>query len=159
MGADCSIGQGCYVGPGVVIGDRVKIQNYALIYEPSQIESDAFIGPGVILANDRNPRAVSLDGRPKDLGDWRPQGITIRRGASIGAGAILVPPVEIGEWAMVGAGSVVLSDVPRYGMFVGNPARRIGWVGRAGFKLEKFGDRYLCPETGEDYGELDGTCY
>lgn len=154
VGADCTIGQGCYIGPGVIVGNRVKIQNYALLYEPCQIESDAFIGPGVILANDRNPRAVTVEGNPKTPEDWRAQGVTIRRGASIGAGSILVPPLEIGEWAMIGAGSVVLSDVPKYGLFAGNPARQIGWVGKAGFRLEKVGSRFLCPETGEDYGEL-----
>jgi UDP-2-acetamido-3-amino-2,3-dideoxy-glucuronate N-acetyltransferase len=107
VGRGCNIGRGAYVGPGVRIGDNCKIQNYALIYEPAVLGADVFIGPGVVLTNDRNPRAVDPAGRLKGRDDWQQVGVTIGDGASIGARAVCVAPVNVGRWAMVAAGSVV----------------------------------------------------
>ncbi|HET9168066.1 MAG TPA: DapH/DapD/GlmU-related protein [Actinospica sp.] len=154
IGAECVIGRGVYVGSGVRIGDRVKIQNYALVYEPAHVEDGVFIGPAAVFTNDRHPRAVSPDGSAKSAADWTPVGVTVRHGASVGARAVCVAPVTIGRWAMVAAGTVVIRDVPDFALVVGSPARRVGWVGRAGVPLEPLGGgRYRCPRTGEQYIE------
>jgi UDP-2-acetamido-3-amino-2,3-dideoxy-glucuronate N-acetyltransferase len=153
VGRETTIGQGCYLGPGVLVGARCKIQNSVLIYEPSVIGDAVFLGPGAVLTNDRFPRAVNLDGLPKAPGDWVPVGVHVETGASVGACAVLVGPLRIGRWAMVGAGSVVTQDVQPFALVVGSPARSIGWVGRAGRRLEKIGSSWRCPETGELYIE------
>ena len=158
LGARCIVGRGAYVGSGVRIGDNVKIQNSALVYEPAVLESGVFIGPSVVLTNDHYPRAVNPDGSPKSAADWNPVGVTVRFGASLGARSVCVAPVTIGRWALVAAGAVVVADVPDFALVVGVPARRIGWVGRAGSPLEFVGDgRYRCPVTGELYTETDGV--
>lgn len=152
VGRDCSIGRGAYIGVGVQIGDRVKVQNYALVYEPARLGNGVFVGPAAILTNDLRPRAVNPDGTAKSSADWRPLQVTVQEGASLGAGSICVAPVNVGRWAMVAAGSVVTSDVPDHGLMVGVPARQIGWVGRSGARLEPVGpSRWRCPSTGECY--------
>ena len=148
------VGEHVYIGPGVVIGKNSKIQNRALIYEPAIIESGVFIGPGAILTNDKFPRAITNDEFQKSAGDWNLVGVTIRKGASIGAGAICVAPVEIGEWAMVAAGSVVTTNVPAFALVAGAPAKRIKWVGKSGVPLNKSKDNeYICPQSNEIYIE------
>ena len=151
------IGRGVYVGPGVEVGDGSKIQNYALVYEPARLEEGVFVGPAVVFTNDTYPRAVNPDGTPKSASDWTPVGVTVRRGASIGARATCVAPVEIGQWATVAAGAVVTKDVPDFALVAGVPARRIGWVGRAGVPLERQGDLWICPRTGDRFIEADGA--
>lgn len=156
LGANCIVGRGAYIGAGVRLGDNCKVQNAALVYEPAVIESGVFIGPGAILTNDEFPRAVTVDGNPKSANEWVAVGVTVRQGASIGAGAICVAPVTIGEWALVGAGSTVTRDVAPYSIVLGSPARHVGWVGRAGKPLTKSAGVYCCPETGEIYREVGG---
>ena len=152
IGTQCVIGHGAYIGTGVRIGDRVKVQNYALIYEPAHIDDGVFVGPAVVFTNDRHPRAITADGAAKSVADWSPVGVTVRHGASIGARAVCVAPVTIGRWAMVAAGAVVTRDVPDFALIAGAPARRIGWVGRAGVPLQPLGgDSYKCPQTGVKY--------
>jgi acetyltransferase-like isoleucine patch superfamily enzyme len=126
IGENCIIGRNVYIGPGVSIGDNCKIQNNALIYEPAVIEDGVFIGPAVVLTNDKHPRAVNVDGSIKSASDWDPVGVIVRKGASIGASSVCVAPVEIGEWSAVGANSVVSKDVSAKEMVVGNPARSLG---------------------------------
>jgi acetyltransferase-like isoleucine patch superfamily enzyme len=156
IGHNCIIGRGAYVGTGVLMGDNCKVQNYALVYEPAVLESGVFIGPGVVLTNDHYPRAVNPDGTQKSGHDWEPVGVTIREGASIGARSTCVAPVTIGRWALVAAGSVVVTDVPAFALVAGVPARRIRWVGRAGVPLEPAGEgRWVCPQTGAEYLESD----
>lgn len=157
LGADCNIGRGAYIGPDVVLGDGCKVQNYALIYEPARLGSGVFVGPAAVLTNDVYPRAINPDGTPKSTDDWKAVGVSIGRGASIGARAVCVAPVTIGEWALVAAGATVVEDVPAYALVVGSPARRIGWVGRSGVPLVSDNrDRWICPVTGEVYVEADG---
>jgi len=151
IGADCNIGRGAYVGPDVVLGDNCKLQNYALVYEPARLGHGVFIGPAAVLTNDEFPRAVTPDGALKSAADWHAVGVTVGDGASIGARAVCIAPVTIGEWALVAAGAVVTKDVPAHALVVGVPARRIGWVGRAGRPLERDDDGWVCPETGERY--------
>jgi UDP-2-acetamido-3-amino-2,3-dideoxy-glucuronate N-acetyltransferase len=156
LGKNCIVGRGAYVGTGVVVGDNCKIQNYALVYEPAELAEGVFIGPHVVLTNDTYPRAVTADGELKSASDWDPVGVTVRRGASIGAAATCVAPVVIGEWALVAAGSVVVRDVPAHALVAGSPARRIGWVGSAGVPLVAAGDGlWTCPATAENYVESD----
>jgi UDP-2-acetamido-3-amino-2,3-dideoxy-glucuronate N-acetyltransferase len=158
LGAQCIIGRGAYVGPGVVIGDRVKLQNYALVYEPARLEDDVFIGPAAVLTNDVYPRSTDLTGKLKRPADWNALGVNVRHGASIGARAVIVAGVTIGRWALVGAGAVVTRDVPDFALVAGVPARKMGWVGRAGSSLvARDGGRWRCPETGELYKEVDGV--
>lgn len=157
VGRGCIVGRGAYVGPGVRVGDHVKLQNHALVYEPAVLEDGVFIGPAVVLTNDMYPRSVDVDGRLKRADDWAAEGVLVREGASIGARAVVVAGRTIGRWALVAAGAVVTRDVADFALVVGVPARRIGWVGRAGEPLEEAGEgRWRCPRTGELYAESDG---
>lgn len=158
IGPRVIVGQGSYIGPGVQIGADSKVQNLAQIYEPAKIGSGVFIGPSVILTNDREPRAVNPEFVQKTSSDWIPVGVTVLDAASIGAGAVCVAPVTVGRWAMVAAGSVVVRDVPNFALVVGNPARQVGWVGRAGRRLIQTGGGALhwrCPQTDEKYFQTD----
>ena len=158
VGAECILGRGSYVGPGVVMGERCKVQNYALVYEPAVVEDGVFIGPAVVFTNDHLPRAVTPEGRLQTGEDWEPLAVVVREGASIGARAVVVAPVTIGRWAMVAAGAVVTRDVGDFALVVGVPARRVGWVGRAGAPLEDLGGaRFRCPRTGAEYVEEAGS--
>jgi UDP-2-acetamido-3-amino-2,3-dideoxy-glucuronate N-acetyltransferase len=157
LGSGCIIGRGAYVGPGVVIGDNVKLQNYALVYEPARLEDGVFIGPAVVLTNDMYPRSVDVSGNLKRSDDWHAQGVVVREGASLGARAVVVAGCAIGRWALVAAGAVVTRDVPDFALVAGVPARRIGWVGRAGERLADEGDgKWRCSRTGELYQEQEG---
>jgi UDP-2-acetamido-3-amino-2,3-dideoxy-glucuronate N-acetyltransferase len=157
LGRDCIIGRGAYVGPGVVVGDNVKLQNHALVYEPARLGDGVFIGPAAVLTNDEYPRAVTPDGRLKSGDDWTAVGVTVGEGAAIGARAVCVAPVTVGRWALVAAGAVVTKDVADFALVVGVPARRVGWVGRAGRPLTAKGDGvWVCPQTGAEYVETDG---
>lgn len=159
MGENCIVGRGAYIGTGVEMGDNCKVQNYALVYEPAKLGPGVFIGPAVVLTNDTYPRAINPDGSIKSAHDWEPVGVTIERGASIGARATCVAPVTIGAWATVAAGAVVVKDVPAHALVVGVPARRIGWVGEAGVPLRP-GDTaevWVCPSTGDRYIESEDT--
>lgn len=156
LGSGCIVGRGAYVGTGVRMGENCKLQNYALVYEPAVLGNGVFVGPAVVFTNDHFPRSVAPDGTLKRGDDWEAVGVTCLDGASIGARAVCVAPVTIGRWALVAAGSVVIRDVPDFGLVAGVPAKRIGWVGRAGVPLEPAGDGvWRCPQTGDLYHEAD----
>lgn len=161
LGDACIVGRGAYVGVGVRIGDNVKLQNQALVYEPAELGDGVFVGPAVVLTNDHNPRSVDTEGRLKRGGDWEAVGVTVAEGASLGARSVCVAPLRVGRWAMVAAGAVVTRDVPDFALVAGVPARRIGWVGRAGVRLRQVegsdGARWECPETGARYEERSRT--
>ncbi|QEW02184.1 acyltransferase [Microbacterium lushaniae] len=159
LGADCIVGRGAYVGPGVEIGEGSKLQNYALVYEPARLARGVFIGPAAVLTNDEYPRAITPEGQLKSADDWDAVGVEIGEGASIGARAVCIAPVRVGAWALVAAGAVVTKDVPDFALVVGVPARRIGWVGRAGRPLSQDGEDWVCPATGERYRESSGTLH
>ncbi len=120
IGAGCNLGKNVYVDAGARVGDRVKIQNNVSVYAGVTLEDEVFVGPSAVFTNDLFPRATSTT--------WETVPTTVRHGASIGANATLVCGIEIGPWAMVGAGSVVTASVEPHELVAGNPARRRGWV-------------------------------
>lgn len=136
LGRDCVIGKGAYVDAGVVIGDNCKVQNNAQVFAPAVLEDGVFVGPAALLLNDRVPRAVQPDGSPKRTGDWSPSGVTVRAGAALGGGSVIVPGVTVGRWALVAAGATVVSDVPDHGLVMGVPARLVGFVCACGARLD-----------------------
>ncbi len=158
IGENCIVGRAAYIGSGVTMGDNCKVQNHALVYEPAVLEDGVFVGPAVVFTNDQFPRAINEDGSPKSASDWDAVGVTVRRGASIGAKSVCIAPLTIGEWALVGSGSTVVKDVPAFALVVGNPARRIGWVGRAGHPLVDAGaGEWTCPKTGAKYRQTEAN--
>ncbi len=142
IGENCIIAKGVYVDLDVTVGSNVKIQNGTSVYHGVTIEDGVFLGPGVILTNDKVPRAINPDGSLKGDADWEVSPILIRRGASIGAGTVVLPGVTIGEFALVGAGALVTRDVPAHGLVYGTPARLQGYACRCGRPLTR-------SETGE----------
>jgi UDP-2-acetamido-3-amino-2,3-dideoxy-glucuronate N-acetyltransferase len=148
IGQNCIVGKDVYVDFGVKIGDNVKIQNSALIYHGASIESGVFIGPQVVLTNDKSPRAITPEGLLKGADDWDVGPILIKYGASIGTGTIILPNVTIGRFALIAAGAVVTKDVPDHGLAVGVPARLVGYVCVCGERLEADNDLLLCPKCG-----------
>ncbi len=156
VGPECIVGRGAYIGPGVIIGERTKIQNYALVYEPARVGKGVFIGPSVVLTNDHYPRAVTAEGGLKTAEDWEATGVVIGDGASIGAHATCIAPVEIGEWAVVAAGAVVTKNVAPYALVAGVPAKHIGWVGPAGQRLVEHAGGLQCPVSGDLFQEVNG---
>lgn len=128
IGTNCSFGQNCVVGPNVKIGSGVKVQNNVSIYEGVEIEDAVFIGPSAVFTNVINPRAfiVRREEFKKTL---------LKYGCTIGANATVVCGVTIGEYALIGSGTVINRDVKPYALMVGVPAKQIGWVSRAGNTL------------------------
>lgn len=154
IGNNCNIGQNVVISPDVVIGNNCKIQNNVSVYTGVICEDDVFLGPSMVFTNVINPRAaVSRKSEYRQT--------LIRRGASVGANATIVCGHTLGEYCLIGAGSVVTKDVLPYALMVGNPARQIGWVSRYGEKLifNKEGQA-TCPATGEQYQLKDNqvTC-
>jgi acetyltransferase-like isoleucine patch superfamily enzyme len=136
VGAGSIIGAGVYVGAGVQVGQNCKIQNLALLYEGLALEDGVFVGPQVCFTNDFLPRAVNPDLSLKAASDWQVGRTLVRRGASIGAQSVVLTGVTIGQWALIGAGSVVTHDVPDHALVHGQPARIKGWVCACGRRLE-----------------------
>lgn len=135
IGRECIIGKGVYIDFNVVVGDRCKLQNGVFVYHGATLEEGVFLGPGVMLLNDKNPRAITPDGALKTEADWQVSPTHIDYGAGIGGGAIILPGVSVGRWAIVGSGAVVTRSVPDYGLVYGNPARLAGFVCPCGQRL------------------------
>ena len=135
IGSGCSFGQNVFVGNSVNIGNRVKIQNNVSVYDNVTLEDDVFCGPSMVFTNVYNPRsAVERKSEYRDT--W------VKKGATLGANCTIVCGVTIGEYAFIGAGTVVNKDVPAFALMVGVPAKQIGWMSR-------FGERVLLPLVGE----------
>lgn len=135
IGEECILSKGVYIDAGVVIGNRVKIQNYVSVYHGVSIEDGVFIGPHVCFTNDLLPRSISPDGRLKTATDWELSRTLVRRGAAIGANSTIRCGITIGEWALIGAGSMVTRSVPNHGLVFGNPAILQGFVCPCGGRL------------------------
>ena len=148
IGQRCIIGKDVYIDAGVTIGDNVKIQNSALVYHGATLEDGVFLGPQACLTNDKYPRAITPEGALKSADDWTVGPILIRYGASIGAGALILPDVTVGRFAMVAAGAVVAHDVPDHTLVIGVPARSAGYVCRCGRRLAPDGAVFRCPQDG-----------
>lgn len=150
IGRKCIFGQNCQVGEKVRIGSNVKVQNNVSIYTGTEIEDDVFLGPSCVLTNVTNPRSqVSRHSLYEKT--------TIRRGATVGANATIVCGIELGRYCFIGAGAVVIKDVPDYALMIGNPARQVGWMSRHGHKLENpdADGIMVCPESGYRYAEVE----
>ena len=145
IGDHCKIGQNVVVSTGVVLGKNVKVQNNVSIYEGVTCEDDVFLGPSMVFTNVINPRSAVI--RKHEYLQT-----IVKRGASIGANATIVCGNNIGEFALVGAGSVVTREVLPYALVIGNPGRQTGWVSEYGIKL-KFDTegKAVCRESGEKY--------
>ena len=128
IGKECVLADYVYVGRGVKVGNRVKLENRATVYEGVTIEDQVFVGPHVTFTNDFIPRSFNTD--------WKILPTHVKKGASIGAGTVIVCGTTIGEYALIGAGSVVTENIPSHALAYGNPARIRGFVCRCGRKLE-----------------------
>lgn len=150
IGKGCSLGQNVFVASRVIIGDNVKIQNNVSVYEGVICENDVFLGPSMVFTNVFNPRSGVIR---KD--EYRTT--LVKKGASIGANATIVCGNTIGEYAFIGAGTVVIRDVLPYALVVGNPGKQIGWMSEYGEKLvfDEQGEA-RCPGNGERYLLKDG---
>jgi len=153
IGNDCSLGQNVFVGNDVVIGNNCKIQNNISIYDAVTLEDDVFCGPSCVFTNVYNPRAAVPR---KD--EYRHT--LLKKGVTIGANATIVCGITIGEYAFIGAGSVVNRDVKAYALMIGNPARQAGWMSKYGERLPLplVGDgEAICSHSGEIYRLRDGV--
>lgn len=150
IGRRCIFGQNTFVAGGVVIGDNVKVQNNVSIYTGAVIEDDVFLGPGCVLTNVTNPRAQVVR---RSLYEKT----VFRRGATIGANATIVCGIELGRYSFIGAGCVVVGDVPDYALMAGVPGRQAGWMSRHGIKLPAPDAEgiMICPESGYRYKEVE----
>lgn len=151
VGEKCIIGQNAYIDNNVVIGNGVKIQNNVSVYNGVIIEDDVFLGPSMVFTNVINPR--SFIERKEEF-----KKTIVRKGATIGANATILCGTEIGAYAMIGAGAVIVKNVLAYSIMVGNPARQAGWVSEAGITLQ-FNEQGMgtCEQSGKNYQLQNGT--
>ena len=148
IGRECTLGHTVYVGKGVKIGDHVKLENKATVYQGAIIEDNVFVGPHVTFTNDPCPRSSNAE--------WTIVPTLVKKGASIGAGTVIICGVTIGEHAMIGAGSTVTKDIPPHALAYGNPAEIKGFVCKCGRKLAKEAEQQRnilmkCPFCNEEY--------
>lgn len=145
IGKNCNLGQNVVVSPEVVLGDNVKVQNNVSIYTGVVCEDDVFLGPSMVFTNVINPRSAI-----KRRNEYKKT--LVKKGVSIGANATIVCGNDIGEFAFIGAGAVVVKEVLPYALVVGNPSKQIGWISEYGHRLE-FDEKGFatCPESREEY--------
>jgi UDP-2-acetamido-3-amino-2,3-dideoxy-glucuronate N-acetyltransferase len=137
IGDDCNIGDHCYVESGAVVGDRVTIKNGVAVWDGVVLEDGVFVGPAVTFMNDKRPRSPRLpEARHVYADDRWLERTLVRRGATLGGGAVVLPGVTIGEFAFVAAGALVTRDVPPHSLVAGHPARVRGWVCSCGADVE-----------------------
>ncbi len=145
LGENCNLGQNVVVSPDVTLGKNVKVQNNVSIYTGVICEDDVFLGPSMVFTNVINPR--SAVNRKSEYAKTY-----VKKGATIGANATIVCGIEIGKFAFIGAGAVVIKDVKPYALVVGNPSRQIGWMSEYGQRLNfDENGKAICPESKEEY--------
>ena len=144
IGENCNIGQNVVVSPGVVLGNNVKVQNNVSIYTGVICEDDVFLGPSMVFTNISNPRSAIVR---KDSYE----STILRKGASIGANATIICGNEIGEYALIGAGSVITKNVKPYALVIGNPGKQVGWVSEYGHRLNFENGKAICQESLQVY--------
>lgn len=132
IGNNCIFGKNVYIDSEVIIGNNCKIQNNVSIFHGATIQDGVFIGPHVCFSNDKYPRAIDSKGKIKSVLDWKVSKTFVKNGASIGANCTILPGVTIGEFAMIGAGSVITKNVPAYTLVYGNPGKIHGKVNKDG---------------------------
>jgi acetyltransferase-like isoleucine patch superfamily enzyme len=156
IGANCNIGDHCFLEKGVCVGNNVTIKNGNMIWDGVLLEDGVFIGPQVVFTNDRYPRSPRLPQAKRRYSDskWLLPTL-VRRGASVGAGAVLLAGITVGPFAMVSAGAVITRDVPPYALAVGVPARLRGWVCQCGQSLQFQQLRATCSECGSAYSKIE----
>lgn len=144
IGEDCSIGQNVVIGPDVTIGKNCKIQNNVSVYKGITIEDGVFCGPSMVFTNVYNPRAEirKMDQLRQTL---------VKNGATFGANCTIMCGVIIGRYAFIGAGAVIINDVPDYALIVGNPGKQVGWMCECGVKLDS---EFICSDCGKKYSKL-----
>jgi UDP-2-acetamido-3-amino-2,3-dideoxy-glucuronate N-acetyltransferase len=166
IGHNCIIGKAVYVDFGVHIGDNCKLQNGVKVYHGATLEDGVFLGPQACVLNDKHPRAITPTGELKLDADWEVGRVLIRFGASVGAGALILPNVTVGRFALVAAGAVVTSNVPAHALVAGTPARLRGYVCQCGQRLEEREENrkriWVCPVDNSTYaldanGEMERT--
>lgn len=158
VGARCNIGDHCFVESGAWIGDDCTIKNGNMIWEGIRLEHGVFVGPGVVFCNDSYPRSPRLPlARARYAGKrtWLSPTV-VREGASLGAGAVILAGITVGEFAMVAAGAVVTKNVAAHALVMGNPARPRGWVCQCGRRLVRRGCRFACSECGRSFTMMGG---
>lgn len=138
LGENCILGKNVFIDHDVEIGSNVKIQNNCSIFYRAFIEDGVFVGPHVCFTNDKNPRALNKTGTLQLAEDWHVSTIRVHKGATIGAGSVILPDIDIGEFALAGSGSVITKDIPPFGLVFGNPARLRGFVCLCGKKIGQF---------------------
>jgi UDP-2-acetamido-3-amino-2,3-dideoxy-glucuronate N-acetyltransferase len=156
IGKQCILGKGVYLDKDVRIGDFCKLQNGVSVFHGFSLESGVFLGPGVMLLNDKHPRAINPDGTPKADSDWVTSEGLVEYGAAVGGAAVVLPGVRVGRMALVGSGAVVTRDVPERGIVVGNPARLRGFACDCGHPLTRGGSAaakidFGCSQCGRAY--------
>jgi acetyltransferase-like isoleucine patch superfamily enzyme len=148
IGDDCNVGDHCYIESGAIVGDRVTIKNGVAVWEGVVLEDGVFVGPAVTFMNDKRPRSPRLpEARHVYADDAWLERTLVRHGATLGAAAVILPGVTIGEFGFVAAGAVVTRDVPPHALVAGHPARVRGWVCRCGADVE-LGESTVCSGCG-----------
>lgn len=149
VGRNCNICGCAFVEGGVVLGDRVIVKNGTLVCEGVTVEDEVLLGPNVLFTNGLRPRVGK---------DKSPLPTTVRRGVTLGAGAVVICGIDVGEYAFVAAGAVIACDVPAHAFMVGNPARRRGWACRCGERLDKNLDCHACGDRYRPGPDGVGLC-
>ncbi len=155
IGKNCVIGHNCLIGSKAKLGDGVKLESNIDVWDLVAMEDHVFVGPSVVFTNDPNPRAKYPKKQYPKYGQW--QHTLVKQGASIGANATIICGHSIGQWAFVGAGSVITRDVPDYALVVGVPAKQTGWICECGNKLDFKKNKAVCLKCKRKYQKKNKT--
>jgi UDP-2-acetamido-3-amino-2,3-dideoxy-glucuronate N-acetyltransferase len=153
IGKHCTIGRNCFIDNGAKLGDNVKLESNIDVWKGITLEDNVFVGPSAVFTNDFNPRAKYPKKEYPEYGKWKPT--LVKEGTTIGANATIVCGVTLGKHSFIGAGAVVIKDIPDYGLVVGVPAKRIGWICECGNKIKFEGMKGVCNVCDREYIKED----